>query len=973
MTNTPNTFRDNSEEDRQRTVQEYDHLRHALGLPQLDTLLTHGDRAIAQTIADQIARSRLGLRDINELVDEITEQLGAEATEGEEHNEGYYGLTNAPEVYAKANAILSVIYRNFDAQDIRDMYTELPNSIRTLNINQNDWVVNNVNINGVNSTVTVHLDNDAWSGSQAEIRNNILNQRPGDVGINIVPHIDRLDENAVNAIFASQADVVNTRLPLTSQRLEDGVPIVVVPFGIPEVNLRTFVDVPALIKENPGIANMDAATLSTYLDVTNPDLYRRCVRSYDLNQDRAMYSTPHNNLQIEEVVQAMFHEMKRNPNGPLCSQEMSLEEAITNREPLDRLMKSTADNRVLLLALASVQQDPRTLEALRTTDQVGPIDAQITSTNQLLQAATAVEAIESQEVVAFSQDEITAGQDAMNQVINNASVNIPGFINQGPNSNQGANSQAINLYPNANNINFTQLHREAALRAGVPQQKVLEFFYKNNGSLGPTNISSFEKVIDTAKDEKAKYLQEQSKINTCRQNLQTVITSFTQHGLTPANLPQPEFPQIYTYLVNQGAFDVNINNITNNTNFKALAGEIRNVLQNRVPEGSRLFSSQEYEIQLKELHERRRQAVNNPQQELTGEDAAWAVIERGMRNKGLSAKETEGTLEYMKAKVEETPESVREVEDLVDWEVQVYRGEDEDEVNEELEEGAVREWEKAQGIPWANAGDFWNAYQNRLFRRSAIGLRIDEPNLQDLPLPHIINSFFNLEYLYKLPDSDPRHIPKTPQIERLRHRLRMHILRRAKKTNFGASAGELAQVRSMLEGGDGERIEKLSYTERMQAMLNMLNDEEHLNDPVRKARMDSMIKRAHDPIKRRIEKRKGLLSHFNPFQKFAWNRPITYIPQGLVGNVLGKGVVANTAKVTYKVGKDAAQNTPGIVAGGAAAAVGGGWMAGASTVGAFLSGPVGWGVLAAGACAGWYLSHQAKKKQGAGSPPTMSA
>jgi hypothetical protein len=388
------------------TRRQWDAISHVLHLPALDRLADNAEQLqVTNRIGDLVNRTRGGAINAAQLTGQLNEQFTQERnSRAPSTPEGTTARTMEQQQLAIAESWLQVIYRNVERQDITQLISDMPASIRPVpgspTMSPDEWRVSGVTIDGAPRDIRIDLSNPIWrAGTKEQILTRITDTTVGQAGIRImstppVTASHTLSNAEATDILDSKADVIDPKLPLNSVALPSqtiaGVPTTVT------------VDLPRLFRHHPTTAGMNRAALATYLSTLSQDEYSDIVTGVNDGTGAAVDVDPVTTA--TQVVNRVYAALGRTATQPIASKESKLNDAIDSRQPIDDLLESTADNRELLLALSTIQRDPSAANANDNTIARNLLNAREKLTNE----KTLRDAIESLKTLSKPSKTITA-------------------------------------------------------------------------------------------------------------------------------------------------------------------------------------------------------------------------------------------------------------------------------------------------------------------------------------------------------------------------------------------------------------------------------------------------------------------------------------------------------------------------------------------------------------------------------------
>ena len=853
---------------RQAVRREYSTLRHLLGLPEPEQL--QGQEAIVvQNIARHIATIRGALGQANN----IQQSLEAERAQQYQRLAPPAGLTAAEqaghETIQRADAILQAVYRVLDERDMRGLIDQIPAAIRPVD-GSNRWVVPALLLRGCNRRVEIDFTNSFWRTGQTleTIRRAIVERRPDQVGVLIDPPLSvpppavptplpgppELDEADVTAILGSSADVIDIdpRLLLQEVELEN----------IPAAGNRVIVDVPRLLRVRntppggpPYISQLTAAELTTYFVGPGTTEYVQLVRCVD-NDGNPLPLPP-----ATQVVDPLFNRLGRLPAQALVARTTPLRQALTDRRPIDQIIAGPATNREKLLALVTLQRDPSAAEA--TSGEIVRIRREIAENDVLLRAADALRQLGSAQLPEFNETDANEGIAAMTDVIAAAQA---AAAPTAPPATARVNDIVAALSTGPPNL------QNLARRVGITRHQILRRELVTNPATGVVtqqdNWAEFQAVIDAAIQGRQRFEESGRRIAAIQRVLDGMGVALQAREIQPAQLPPADYTSLHQHLniLGGGSYPAIPASIVLTMNVSALEQEFRRALLQANPERSLVLQDvSTYETRRNELSTQLAEAMRTagtrgPQ----GSEACWAVVRRGLENQGIRGEELERATEYMKTRIQVTPETAGEARSFarealgtpVPQERLTRRGgflrrrPRLDEETEQFNREETKEWEKERHSRIRD-------YERRLFTTANVGLPLDQDPWLVRDLTTLTHAYFRTKYLLEKIGDDKR-LPRLSQYEDFLFRFHECILERAQESSTqalvagGVGAGQMNQLRALGLNIDASRLPSMSATERRQAVNEYLSGDAYYTDE-RKRQIEAMADRAYRPIRQHKE------------------------------------------------------------------------------------------------------------------------
>ena len=363
MINTNINFdREDGEQIAESTRHTWSALEYALGLnnlPKLDELQGANesiDVRVARNLVTLLRRTRSQVG--AGLEAQLAQQLGAERQSGTPGTPEGVSRSLEQDALATAESYIRVINRVIERRDIENLVAQLPASIRPTD-GSTKWVQRIVVGGGSSILTTIDLQHPIWrSGSEEEIRTRLEGKTLAQAGITAdrVPSHKVLSPDDIDNIFSSKREVIDPNLPIRQVSLDGtGSPI---PAG-----MRVIIDLPGLFRAHPEWANNTQAELQANAKLPASIPFLRAL-TIATGQPFFLPGTGVPGAYVDAVVEQAFIENSRSANNGYGSIKHSLTTAIAARQPIDNLLKGTADNRELLLAFGALQRDPTAVAAI---------------------------------------------------------------------------------------------------------------------------------------------------------------------------------------------------------------------------------------------------------------------------------------------------------------------------------------------------------------------------------------------------------------------------------------------------------------------------------------------------------------------------------------------------------------------------------------------------------------------------------
>lgn len=654
--------RENDEARKQSVRREWNALQHMLHLPRIEDL-GNGEINVHESITNLIFDVRGALSNRAQINAEVLRSYTLESQR--------VGDAVAPDRSINiAQAWLNVIHANLTEEDIRGLIQNLPAAIQTLRTNPRNWITNNpVTFAGpppCTGLVRIDLDHPVWAhGSRQEITARLLDQRPDRVGIRfmaaLTPVGRTLNAQDIDAIFTATDDVIDPRLSLRP-----------IEYNI-SANRRLSLDLPTLVRDNPDFAGFNRTQLDAHLQaMIGPDLDAYCA----VIDRRTGNRVPITLAIASDIAQEVFTQLNLRSNNRLLARRVTLDNAIAARQPIDRLLSTSADNRELMIALATIQRDPTAASAI-PQDQTARIQGDIQQNLQNLRTAQIIKNVEQLPLSEYTLEQIEESEDVLNDIAARASG--------GPGLPNGArvhiiHSPAHRPITTRRGVALTQVQANAiAARFGIRRESIHRSITVDVRNGTRENSAEFQAIIDLTVKGQEKLDESRNRLNNIRTNLDQLINSITENGFRDGTtIPNATYPLINRFLVQPpvripfvpgpiapGTLAVQADQIDRNINLNALTAEVRLLLRNRQPRLD-LRDVDFYQKRQEELEKQQRDNAEAGNQGLNGSEACWAVIRQGLINQGIRGPELEKTLMEMRNRVQASPESIRDRASLVD-------------------------------------------------------------------------------------------------------------------------------------------------------------------------------------------------------------------------------------------------------------------------------------------------------------------
>ncbi len=844
----------------QSTRRQWSLIGHLLHLPPLETIASEDQRIVAGRIANFMSTVRGGVADRALLRNELHEAFEARLENMLDVNEDNEPIRAAStNLNARtAEAWLQTIYAHFDEEELRNMIRELPASILPVT-RDGTWQMRNITIGpSVGADFSINLSsptNAIWkTGDRQAITRRLENRTLAQAGIVQLAGVPLVDRNYVlttadiDAIFASTCNVVDPLLSLGQMQLENQ----------PVRNEKVIIDLAAIVRMNPHVMHWNQAQMTAGFQTRLANSFQRFTRHVDMRNGTML--PPITNAQIPAIIQALFRQNGRDPANPFGESLSSLDDAIKNRQPVDRLVSGNASNRELILALAMIQRDPAAAGALEASQtSITSIRSRMIANDGLFEAAQAVKDLRSAALPKKAPNTIAPGIAAMNAIIRNAS----GTHAVGP----------VHLYivPPAPGALPPDEHAEAVASRIPPQ---LDFTITSPVVLAtPTtpavpeknNQERFNKIIEQAQKNIEEYNDADEKIQKIENILQTMLTQIQASGITVAQLTTgTNYATLARYIIGGGAFGVQRNQIDNRMNTTEVVRQFNRALREANPDSrTDLRDFSYYEKQRETIADELTKAEAGQKSNLNGSEACRAVVERGLSHEGLRDKELNDTVQYMFNSIQRNRESESDLRMYA--ERQFPDGEDDHEAEHHWEHGKSFTSFWTLGLHRRN---FYGQYlQNLANDQTRFGFDLADHHVQNYNfntrlLPNLIDIYFRTKAMTELDPHDPHYLPSSETVVRFQRQLYMHILDRAERS-FNRSTGmnneELNAFRAKGMNIDVSKLPAMTGEERRGYIRGFLNDTgAYMSDATNKKNFDMLVNRAYRPIQRRIDTHRRL-------------------------------------------------------------------------------------------------------------------
>jgi hypothetical protein len=734
---------------------------------------------------------------------------------------------------AIVDAWLKVIHRNVSEQDIRALIAQISASIHPI-ANPRYWD-GLITIGGnPHMQIKIDLQHPVWrSGTQDDIRERLEDKTPAQVGIEFEPPLplgQTLDNATINQIFNSVCRVIDPELPIQEVHLRN----------VPQAGQEVMIDYPGLLRAEPLVASMNRDNLLDHFagiglaGARGSGQLTQYVRCYNMRTGNPV-AFAGNPIAVTRIVDSLFTELSRPVSQPLAERSVNLQTALSIRQPIERLLRGTADNRELLLALATIQRDPRSVEAVAdATEEVDELRKEMAKTQTLLNAAQAVKNLRAAQLPEFSEAALQEAIDVMDTIITNVSGGAAVPTGTNVLVFDGLTGDQIAL---ANRLNIR--------RGNIVRQ--LAIVNATTGAITtPDNWPDYQRIIDQAAEVKQRLQENRKRIDAIENALSELGATLEDCEIQRAQLPPAEYPFLNTYLtIMTGPPYRGVRpNIDPSMNFSQGSNEFREALldansNNRIA----LQDVSTYEKKLEELSGKLNDAMSKkPEKTLAGSDACWAVVRQGLADEGRSDRDVERLLQYFRNESQRTPQAVRDIQALAR---RAFPYDGNEHAHEHWEEG--KSHRNVLGMRF----DAWRIYRNNLLQALGMPFQGDvPPNPREgrYRLPQLIHVYYGLKHLRNLPHDNPLHLPEDPRIIQLQRDLHEAILDRV-QLHFHRAIGSDEEMRQL-------GIEPMmDIHERLQkAHSYLVSNTEYLDE--NRETYEKISEDAYRPVKEETERMK---------------------------------------------------------------------------------------------------------------------
>lgn len=866
------------------TTRQWELLGHLLHLPPIHTLANENQQVVASRIARFVSDVRGGVVDRallrNELQEAYVNRFNA-IQRVDADADPIRAATTSPNTVV-AEAWLQTIYENFGEGELRNMIRDLPASILPTTGSRR-WE-GEANLGGADIPIIIDLSHPAWrTGDQRAIVRRLTDRTPAQVGITTT-YADPLSEPEAQSIFASRCRVVDPLLPVGQVQIENR----------PVRGESVVIDLAPMIRRNPRFARLNAAQMTAELRAHYP-IFERYSRHINMRTGAELPAIPVGG--IGPIVDALFDQQSRNRADPFGAREVTLTTAIQNRQPIERLITGTASNRELLLALSMIQRDPAAAAVLEQQQAATEeIRTRMTTNENLLHTASAIRDLSAAQLPPLNHTDLTV----MIHNTTNVITNIAGGA-------AAAHGVVVDFATNAD-------EQAAARRARIP----LTLRRVNTPPVTHTvtgvtvtperdNWEQFQRLIDQGQQTLISYEDAEHRIETIQRMLETMIASLQERGITPAQIAGADYAYL-RQVICQAAYGVVIDEIGPNLNVAELSRQFIRALReanpaNRVGLRDITFYEQEQGRLSTQLNEAMTHTLDEGAP--VGSEACRRVVERGLSHEGLRDNELKDTVDYMFNAVQRNRESVQDLRMYADRDIP--DGDDDHHAIEHWEHGKTyRPLRRIFRITHPH-----EEYIHNLANAANLGFDLNggAEQFQNVRLSRLVDTYFRVDHLSKLPESDPYRLPRSEAIVTFLRNLYIAIGDRAQKSFNRATGMTNAELDEWRATGLGVKVEDLptmSIQERLALVRSFLqNTNDYMSDGTNKNNLDRMVHRAYHNIQVGIE------TNNRTARRLSW--PF----RGIISAGAGLGrFLLSTTRATGRM----VNNNRGSMAGGAALA-----------------------------------------------------
>ncbi|MDB4978745.1 MAG: hypothetical protein JWM56_931 [Candidatus Peribacteria bacterium] len=831
---------------KQSVRNEYDAiLRHHLGLPSLEEL---SDDANATAAFETIVRQLSATRGKTEAV---IKDILKPTYDKEKRNV----LKADPAAFAAekgltaADALLKTAYIHFTDEDMRQLLEQMPAGIRPVD-GTRIWKSGRPPAIPI---ISVDLTNENWStGSVQEIKNRVAGKTLQQCGVTHTSYDGSTPiDSVINEILKSKTEVIDPKIPLREVTIING----------PN---KTIVDMPGFLRKKPDAASMDQSQLGAYFAAPPPSPGAADFANF-VKTINAKTGVGIPNPAPIDVVKGIFTQLNR-IGSSLASAESTLDQAVNNRQPVERLLGSTADNREILLALTVAQRNPIALDTIGavSSDQQKLISERDEAI-KLRQITTIHTELDAIPVLKFDKNQITNGISALGKIRANAAEF--GLI---------ADGNPVTLYISntgtglLNDLSPDEITMATTLRFPAFINRI-----DKRTARGGDNNNQYAQVEANALAEENKLQEMLVAINSIESKIVDLGSKLDELGIKRTDITAAKFPTLHS-VFNPASYTVIPSMIGPALDKSKLIREYKEVLLSANTNKSiNLLDEAAYNTKIADITSKlAAQPQQAPTAPLTSEDA-WKIVRAGLMQEGLRNNELESTLAYMKARLQLNEQVVADSNSLT-LEAYPDLGLTKAEADKQ-DEDEMKKW----GAGRSKVGGFMrksnalDAYLKELFTDTGIGLpmaayKIKKYEFGKHTSKELTDAYFRTKYLYDLPETDPRRLPHTTEMTDFLRRLHAVIVNRGDELVTQAvqksalSAQELQAAFGA--GADANRIASMTPQERRQLVHTILKGDQYYADANKKRDIEQRVDRSYKTLKKADEKKTRSLWPFGKRQ-----------------------------------------------------------------------------------------------------------
>ncbi len=572
---------------------------------------------------------------------------------------------------------------------------------------------------------------------------------------------------------------------------------------------------------------------------------------------------------------------RNDPSVPLVVQRVTLEDAIKRRAPIEQLFNGATDPRELMLALAEIQRDPATINAISgTTANSAALQKELVENDRLLHIAHTVKNLQSLSAPKFSPTDITNGMNAMTKIIDNITLGLSMADQEALNVFDGSISAPGRgiVHPGANALSAAEIHiaNTLGIKSALQRKLVPAVHHPTSGAVmtaAQDNIDVFTKVAENAQKMIAEYKEAEKATSAIKSAIETMASELKERKLVP---DVAQFGLLHEYIDfttgTPPTYAIKPTAVYSKFNPTAFIAEYNRALLTVDPtKPVALKTVEEYEKKRGEIGTKIGETAGTVKG-LNGSEACWAVIRRGLENQGLAGKELEDTLGYMRARVQRNPQSTRDINTLA---ASLYQLETDEHDALHEDQHLTEHWNEHHSMAGGfGTADYLTTYRNNLFTTRNIGMTLrDNPLSPQFQISTLVHAYFRTKYLTELPDSDPNHLPKTSHVLSFMYRLHRAILQRSQESFHKASGmngTELQQLRALGMEMDPKATPQISIEERILAVHAFLAEGEGKYVQRHRSDIEKMATRANT-IHKDKKWRNDLLGNLTGAEPNSWN------------------------------------------------------------------------------------------------------